>query len=205
MSKTNSGAQRSACPTLLHAEEAGVANQVLLQGGVEGTLMAQPGKSTLGPLTQMDLRKLGFSLLGRAGDFHFDFDQVGARAARGTGFGIQTAGGDQLGLGQLVGGEESQDGGEVLIGEFVGFTAKQPANIAAREAGPPGDVALIEMTALGLALEGSAEITHGEVEGRWLRVDGSMAVGGISFLLRVFHYTQHFAHDNRDGSWVQMA
>jgi hypothetical protein len=160
MSKTKSDAQRSACPTSLHAGQPGVANEVLLQVRVEGALTAQPGESSFCLLTQMNLRRVGFSCVGLLGAFDFDLDEVGARRASGPGFGIHAAGRDQLGLGELVGGEDFQDGGEILIGEVMGSSAEQPTDVALGEAAPPGQVALIEMAALGLALEGDAEVAH---------------------------------------------
>ena len=173
---------------LLHARQAGVANQVPLQVRVEGALTAQPGESTLCLLTQMDLRKLHFAFLGRAGDFHFDFDQVGARRASGTSLGVHAAGGNQLGLGELVSGEDFQEGDEVLVRKLVGFSVEQAADVTLGEAAPPGEFALVELAALGLAMEGDAEIAHWLGDGGWLRVDGSTHWSALFFVLRVALY-----------------
>jgi len=147
-------------PFLLHPHQMSIADQVLLQVRVERALASQPGKGSFGFLTQMNLRSLDLAFLGWPGAFDFDFDQVGARRACGPGLRVQTTGGDQLGLGQLVGGEDLQDGTEVLVGEVVGGSAEQPADVTLGQAGRLGQVALVEVALLGLALEGDAEITH---------------------------------------------
>ena len=154
------GTELSVMRGLLHPHQTSIANQVLLQVRVEGALTAQPGKGTFCLLTQMKPRQTRFGFLSRGVAFDFDFDQLSARRAGRSGPGILATGGDQLGLGQLVGGEDLQDGGEVLVGEVVGGSAEQTADVALGQAGPPGQVALVEVALLGLALEGDAEITH---------------------------------------------
>ena len=145
---------------LFHAGEFGVADEVFLEVRVEGALAAQPGEGAFCFLTQMNLRKLRFSFVGLAGALDFDFDQVGAGGAKGAGLGVLTTGGNQLGLGERVGGEDFEDRVEVLIGKLVGVATEQAANITTGEAASAGDVALVELPPLGLTLEGDAEIAH---------------------------------------------
>jgi hypothetical protein len=134
----------------------------------------------------VNLRKTRFRFLGRRGAFDFDFNQLGAGGPSGAGFGVHAPGGDQLSLGELVGGEYLQDRGEVLVGEFVGLAAEKAASMTAGEISAPGDVTLIKVVTLGLALKGNAEIAHlfvlrvpsygtmrGWQQGWWLRIPNS--------------------------------
>jgi len=162
-----SGAQRSAHPTLFHAGQAGVANQMLFQIRVDRALAAQPGEGVFGLLTQMNLLD-GPPLLGplprrRRGRclwFNADLDEVRARSDAG----IHAAGGDQFGLGDLVGGKDFEDGDEVLVGEVVRLATEQTADVALGQATRPCEFALIQAAAFGQALEGGAEITHRGLE-----------------------------------------
>jgi hypothetical protein len=122
-----SGALGTARPTLFHAGEFGVANQVLLQVRVDRALTAKPGESAFGLVAQMNLFEFGF--LDRWGAFEFDFDEGGAWGAGGCGLGVLTAGRDELGLGERVGGEDFQESGEVLIGELMGLAAEEAATL----------------------------------------------------------------------------
>lgn len=174
---------------LLHACQAGVANQVVLQFGVEGALTAQPGESTLCLFTQMNLRKLCLARFCRGGIPDLDLDQIGAGYATRTGHlaSVHALSSDQVGLGLRVGGEDVEDGDNVLIGKTVGFTIDEAADETAREAALAADVALVEVVLFGLALEGNAEIAHGGVDGGWLIVGGVKATwrdaAGVFFYL----------------------
>ena len=182
---------------LPHAHQASIANQVLLQIRAEGALTSQPGKSSFGFLTQMNLRSLDLAFLGWPGAFDFDFDQVGPRSASGACLGIHAAGRNQFGLGELVRRKDFEDGGKVLIGKLVGVTTEQAANITTGETAAAGDVALVELPPLGLALEGNAEVAHWLVDEGWLRVDGSANSAALFFLPDRSHYTQHFGTGNK--------
>jgi hypothetical protein len=125
-------------------------------------LAAEPGEGAFGFLSKLHLRTEVFG--GRSGfagwGFDGDFDEVGAGAAGGGGLGVLAAGSDEFGLGERVGGEDFEDGGEVLVGEVAGLGAEDAADVAAGEAGGPGDVGLVEVATLGLALEDDGEIAH---------------------------------------------
>lgn len=199
---------------LLQTRQTGVANEVFLKVWVDRALAAKPGESAFCFLTQVNLFKFWFS--GRRCAFDFDFDQVGAGCADGGGLGVLAPGRDQLGLGKRVGGEDLQQGGEVLVGQLVGLATEQAANITTGEIGPPGDVALVEPAALGLALEGDGEVGHGGMEwwsggmmgtglvDKW--IDGLVSCGRAIFLADGLHYVQHCEFGNeRMGGMGRMA
>ena len=101
----------------------------------------------------MNLRKLILPFFGRPDGLDLDFDKVGARPdAR-----IHAASGDQLGLGELVGREDFKDGDEVLVRKLVRLTVEQAADVAFREAAPPGQFALVAPSARQFAPTGVGE------------------------------------------------
>jgi hypothetical protein len=59
-------------PGLFHAHQLGVANQVLLQVRVDGTLATQPGKSALCFPAQMNLWNLNLPLIARGAALDLD-------------------------------------------------------------------------------------------------------------------------------------
>ena len=181
---------------LFHARQASVADQVFLQVRVDRALAAEPGKGAFCFLAQANLLKFGFP--GRRGGRELYFDQAGAGSADGGGLGVPAAGGDELGLGERVGGEDFEDGGEVLVGELVRLAAEEAADITTGQTGPPGNVALVELAALGLALEGNAEIAHSNAECglRIAELPGFMTGLRIYFLPAGFHSTQHLSAGN---------
>ena len=104
----------------------------------------------------MNLRRLNLAFVGRPGALDLDFDQVGARA----GARVHAARRDQLGLGERVGREGVENGGEVVVGQVVGLAAEEAADVALGEASPPGEFGLVHAAALDLALKGGAEVAH---------------------------------------------
>jgi len=174
-------------------------------------MAAQKVKGTFCLRTQMNLGDVCLALLEGASTYDFDFDQVGTRSASGACFGIHAAGRNQFGLGELVRRKDFEDGGKVLIGKLVGVTTEQAANIATGETAAAGDVALVELPPLGLALEGNAEVAHGGVDSGWLIVEGVKAVGRVYrhayfFVLRVPCYATLWGwqQGRRGSSWVQI-
>src|SRR5262249_13523988 len=128
---------------LFHAGQAGVSNQMLLQVGIDWALSTQPGKGAFSFSTQMNFRKFQFSFLCWRGVPDLDLHQVGARVASGTCLCIHAAGGDDLGLGVFA--ERAEQGDEVVIGDVLLFARKDAGDVAAREAGKPPDVGLLEI------------------------------------------------------------
>ncbi len=144
----------------LHAGEFGVADEVFLEVGIEWALAAEPGEGAFGFGAELDLGRFR-GLLPCSAEFDFDFDQVGAGCASGAGASVHAASGDDLGLGERVGGEGFQDGQEILVGDVWCFAAVQSADEAFRDAGGAGDIGLSHAAALGLAMKGGAEVGHG--------------------------------------------
>ena len=130
---------------------------MFLQLVVDGTLAAQPRKSTLGFMTQFNMRKFGRYPGFRGGTF-FDFylNKIGA----GADAGVHAARGNQFGLRDGVGGKGAEEGDEVGVGEFVRFAAEKAADVAAGKSGFAGQVALIHPASFDLSLESDFEVTH---------------------------------------------
>ena len=130
----------------------------------------------------MNLRRLRLAFVGWYGLFEADVNQVGARGASGTGQGVHATRRDELGLGVRVGGEEFEDGNEIVVGELVGLAAEEAADVALGEAASPGEFALVDAAALGLTLKGDAEVAHREkLKWRKGKAEIWMGDGGIIF------------------------
>lgn len=143
----------------LHAGEFGVADEMLLEIWIQWALAAEPSECALGFGGKRDVWVGEGRLLGGVvRPFDADLDKINAGRAGGAGAfpDVHATRGDKLGLGERVGGEGLQDGNKVCVGEFLGLAAEQAADEAFREAGTPGQVALVEAPTLGLALEGGA-------------------------------------------------
>ena len=131
---------------------------MLFQIRVERALAAQPCKGAFCFLTQMDFFKLRF--LNRRGASDFNFHKSGAWRAGSGGLGVMATRCDEFSLGELVGCKNFENSGEILIRELMRLATEEPANITTRETGHSGNVALIQMATLGLALDGDTEIAH---------------------------------------------
>lgn len=159
---------------LFHAGKAGVADEVFLEVGVERALAAQPGEGAFGLLGELNLREVAPRFIWRR-TFDPNLDQISAECAEGGGLGVHATCSDELGLGERVGRENFDEGEKVFVRELVEFAAEQSADVALGDAATTGDVALSKAATLGLALEGDAEVAHGEVESAELRVESETA------------------------------
>jgi len=149
----------------------GIADKMLLQVRVEGALTAEPGESSFGFGTQMNMWQLQLALLGRCVGLDPDVDEVGSRSAGNTGFGVQAASGDELGLDLL--GKDPEQREEVVVGDRLLFAGEDARDVAAGQAGEAAYVGLLELALLGEPGEGDAEVAHKAVESFELRVESA--------------------------------
>ena len=142
---------------LLHAQQAGVADEVFFHFGIDGALRPQPRKGALGFLREFHGAADGRGSVtgGRLGFADFDFHQLGA----GTDADIHAAGGDEFRLGDRLGGEQFQDGEKVFIGHFA-EAGVEAADVAGRNATEAAEIGLGIAAALAVALDGSGKKTH---------------------------------------------
>jgi hypothetical protein len=131
----------------------------------------------------MNVRQFDFVLLGLPGFPDLNINKVRAGDCCSACYfaGVHATGGDQIGLGGRVGGENLQQGYDVVVGEVAGFTAHEAADKAARQTAVASDIGLAEAAEFGLTLEGHAEVAHEAVESFWSSVES--AEGRLSFWL----------------------
>jgi len=156
---------------LFHAGEFGVADEVLLQIGIERALAPQPRKRALGFLTQFNEGILRLPrhrrLAGRGARRLPDVDVHQFRARANPG--VHAARGDEFGLTLGIGGEYFQQVGEVGVGQFVEVTAQQPADVTPRDAAELGEVALVHLATFKSPLQRDGKVAHERevVSGQW--------------------------------------
>lgn len=143
----------------LHPHQLRVADKVALQLRVERTLAAQPRERFFCFMRQFHRGNAGGRTsevggLGTGFDGNLDLFGAGADAN------IHAARGDELGLRRWIGGKYFEQRDEVFIRQIVRIAAEQAADVAPRQAGLTGDVALIHLPALNAALECGAEVAH---------------------------------------------
>lgn len=151
----------------------------------------KPGEGSFRFPAQVDLRRLRRLFFCAPRVLYQDLNQGCSWDSGGAGdfAGIEAAGGDEVGLSLMVWREGVEDGHEVLVGEVLFFTPKEPADETAGDAGVAGEVALGELMAFRVALEGDAEIAHrfAGFGGRWFIV---VSCGGLGEVFLLSHLLQ---------------
>lgn len=151
---------------VIHPCQPGVADEVFFEVGINRALTAQPREGPLCMMTQLHLGKLirtrNAKRGARRGRFDVDLDEGGAGSASHPGDfeSIQATRGDDLGLSLRIGHENFKESGKIGVGQFLGLAAEEATDVTARNSAEPGDIALVQMTAFGPALQGNVEIAH---------------------------------------------